>query len=544
MNFLPYSGGGTAGWVGAFGASALAHVGIVAGLITFYNQTLELAELAAQQEAAFDIAVALEEVQTGDVEGVVETTNPDDVEADPLEAQVPVGEIAVVPDSIDAEVIEETQADVAEATVADEILVAEEAETIETLPEAEVVETLPEADTIDPLPEPDVVEVEPEPEVIQADPIETAALAVEDPVASTTINPVGDDPIGNDDPGGLSPLAPDNSGIQTIASVSATTGFGGLGDEIASDPVGPVVPVVGGDTGFTVTPTTPEAAGIDVVSAGDTLDATGADNIDVTAADTANVTVGDTVDSLTVTSVDTIGAIGVGAADTTEAAAVTGTSSAPAVTPPRPPTAQEIALTDLIRRVRQTESDPCLVALPRRDGADGVGLSLIARDEPAMEAFSSAFITPEDDGLRQTRSMVDDRQCAAISYIRNNVDYPATRLGLRLDNDLISSGESITGVVRGTQGRFLMLMLIDDNGVVQDLQRFTSTSGDFYRFDVPVNREGDPRATKQILLAAEFTQPPDVLRERMGLLAQDVFSGLPAPFADSAEIAVATFDVR
>ena len=413
---------------------------------------------------------------------------------------------------------------------------------VETLTGADQIETLDQVETVDPLPEPEVVEVQPEPQVIESEPFETAALAPEPPVETATVNPVGTDPLGSDDAGALSPLAPDNSGIQTVASVSAASG--GLDGGLASDALEPVVPVGGGDTGFDVVPTTPDVGGIDVLTAGDTLDTAAAATLDAAAPDTAEVTVGDAAETLTITSIDAIGATDIGATDSTENAAVAGPTAPPAVTTPRPPTAQEIALTELIRRVRQTESDPCLAALPRRDGAEGVGLALIASGEPAMEAFSSAFITPEDDGLRQIRALVDDRQCAAISYIRNNIDYPATRLGLRIDNDLINSGESITGVVRGTQGRFLMLMLIDDNGVVQDLQRFTTTSAEFYRFDVPVNREGDPRPTKQILLAAEFTQPPDVLRDRMGLLAQDVFSGLPDPFADGAEIAVATFDVR
>ena len=89
-----------------------------------------------------------------------------------------------------------------------------------------------------------------------------------------------------------------------------------------------------------------------------------------------------------------------------------------------------------------------------------------------------------------------------------------------------------------------MLLLVDDNGVVQDLQRFLSFSGNFVRFDVPVNRAGNSRDTSQMLLAIATRRPPDVIRNRAGNLAQEVFVGLDGEFGPGASLAVATFDVR
>jgi hypothetical protein len=88
------------------------------------------------------------------------------------------------------------------------------------------------------------------------------------------------------------------------------------------------------------------------------------------------------------------------------------------------------------------------------------------------------------------------------------------------------------------------LLLIDDNGVVQDLQRFLSFSGNLARFDVPVTRSGLAKDTSQILLAIASPRQPDALRERAGQLAQDVFAGLGGVTGDDTALAVATFDVR
>ncbi|MCX7561647.1 serine/threonine protein kinase [Sulfitobacter sp. F26204] len=242
-------------------------------------------------------------------------------------------------------------------------------------------------------------------------------------------------------------------------------------------------------------------------------------------------------------------------AETIRPAAATGTVVAavgrrPNVAPAAPsaaapaPSAQDLAIGELLRRIQTAVTDPCLLALPRRDGADGVGLALIASSDAAMARFSETVLTEADQDIRQTRALVDERQCAALNYVRLNKDYPATQLGLRLDSVEVLSGSNLTGVLRGTAGRYVTLLLIDNNGVVQDLQRFMSFSGNFARFDIPVTRVGNARDTKQVILAIATRRPSTVIRDRSGRLAQDVFAGLGGEVATQAAIAITTFDVR
>lgn len=218
------------------------------------------------------------------------------------------------------------------------------------------------------------------------------------------------------------------------------------------------------------------------------------------------------------------------------------TSSTPSERPE--PSVQELALGDLIRRIRNAVSDPCLIALPRRDGAEGVGLEIIASNDRAMESFVASALTADDADIRQSRVLVDPRQCPALTYIRQNRDYPATRMGLRLDNTEIPSGGRLTGVIRGAPGRNITLLLVDDNGVVTDLNRFLSFSGHLARFDVPVTRVGPTRDANLLLIALGTRRAPTIIKDRAGRLAQDVFTGLTGELADEALLAVATFDVR
>ena len=211
---------------------------------------------------------------------------------------------------------------------------------------------------------------------------------------------------------------------------------------------------------------------------------------------------------------------------------------------PQPRSEQDLAIGDLVQRIRNALAESCLVALPRRDGPDNVGLAIVAAQEQAMSRFVSDVLTVDDADIRQTRTLIDPRQCPALTYLRQNTDYPITRLGLALDSADVPSGGRLTGTLRGTAGRYVTLLLVDNNGVVQDLQRFMSFSGNFARFDVPVTLAEAPRDTSQILMALSTSGPATALRDRAGQLAEDVFADLQGELANRAAIAFVTFDVR
>ncbi len=220
-----------------------------------------------------------------------------------------------------------------------------------------------------------------------------------------------------------------------------------------------------------------------------------------------------------------------------------GTVAAPAAPPPAA-TEQDLALADWIERIRASQPPACLAALLRREGDAGVGLALVASDQTAMTTYGDALVTGTPTPPTITRILVDARQCPAVEFLRAHADYPATRLGLSLDAPTVVSGGRMTGYVRGAAGRQLTLLLIDDNGVVQNLNRFLSFSGNLARFDVPVTRDGDPRPTGQILIALATRGQPTPLLDRMGQLAEDVFPGLPRDLSESSLVALATVEVR
>ena len=216
----------------------------------------------------------------------------------------------------------------------------------------------------------------------------------------------------------------------------------------------------------------------------------------------------------------------------------------PAPEPEPGNSAQTAALAALIDRIRGTEAPSCLAALPRREGEEAAGLTLIASDAGAMAAYADALTEGAESPPVQTRVLVDPRQCAALDFLRAHPDYPATRLGIGLDRASLGPGDKLAGIVRGAAGQTLTLLMIDDNGVVHDLGRFLTYAGDLARFDVPVARSGTPRGTGQILIALATPAPPTTLTARAGQLAADVFTAAATRAVDAAPIAVVTVEIR
>ena len=550
MSYLPYSNTGVGSWIAATGSSILVHAGVVALTFGGLQQLFQPTEAAQPPDTNYTIT--LEQLDSDTLAGLVERLGQAGAEGEELEG--------TDPDSIDPAGAEELAAlqpeDTLEGTepeatdsIEPDVLEAEpEPESIEPLPEPETVEAEPEAETLEPLPEPETVEADPELENIEALPEAETVEAEPDletleplPEPETvealpeaeTLEASESEQLPTEEIAALEPVVPAAPTTEALSPIEVDPGP--LIPETAT-PVSPGA-VAAPPTAETLTALAPAPRPNE---AAPTLRPTTVAPTATTATRVAPTAAAPQAVQPSAIRPETV------AAARPQPPRPSGETSAPAAQRPAapPPSAQDLAVGDLIRRIRTAVADACLLALPRRDGEDGVGLALIAATDQAMAEFSSSVLTGEDADVRQTRTLVDPRQCPAVTYIRQNRDYPATRLGVRLDSPEVPSGGRLTGTLRGTAGRYVVLLLVDNNGVVQDLQRFLSFSGNFARFDVPVTRSGPPRDTSQMLLAIATDRPPNVIRDRTGQLAQDVFAGLDGDFADRAALAIVTFDVR
>ncbi|MGL5012434.1 MAG: hypothetical protein ACRC6I_21405 [Paracoccaceae bacterium] len=199
---------------------------------------------------------------------------------------------------------------------------------------------------------------------------------------------------------------------------------------------------------------------------------------------------------------------------------------------------------EFILRIRGQLALPCIVATPRRDPAGDVIIELLAANENDVNAFASELLSGIADPPVQRNVLIDQRQCPALNFIREGARYPTFPLAIAVEETSIASGDRLVGALQGAQGRFVTLIVVDDNGVVQDLAPFMSFSGDTVRFDVPMTRFGPSRDTQAILMAVATPGRPSALDTHNGFLAADFFQALRADVDRNAPLAMIPFTLR
>jgi hypothetical protein len=218
--------------------------------------------------------------------------------------------------------------------------------------------------------------------------------------------------------------------------------------------------------------------------------------------------------------------------------------SVPAVQDPEVTQGAPGEVDEFILRIRGQLALPCIVATPRRDAAGDVTLELLAANENDVNAFAADLLQGLTDPPAQRNLLVDARQCPALNFIREGARYPTFPLAIAVEADNIASGDRLVGALQGAQGRFVTLIVVDDNGVVQDLAPFMSFSGDTVRFDVPMSRFGPSRDTQALLMAVATPGRPAALDSHIGLLAADFFPALRSTVDRNAPLAMIPFTLR
>ncbi|MEL6587011.1 MAG: hypothetical protein AAFY65_17930 [Pseudomonadota bacterium] len=224
------------------------------------------------------------------------------------------------------------------------------------------------------------------------------------------------------------------------------------------------------------------------------------------------------------------------------------TQTPPAAPPPpaqAPAQDQDPALTALIDRIRSRLDDPCLVALPRPQAAPlGPLVTTLTDQDVTARRFADAVLTDPDLPVDTATVLVDARQCPALVFLRAQAAYPAFQLRMGLAQTQVPSGGTLVGRIEGSAGAYTSLLLVDDNGVVQDLRRFLRFTGGRAEFAIPVTRDGAPRETAHLLIALATAGRPQTITDLAGRRAADVFPPLSAELGPGTRLAVQAVDIR
>ncbi|MEO0402598.1 MAG: hypothetical protein AAF214_09515, partial [Pseudomonadota bacterium] len=431
MSFLPHASSSSLTWYGSMTASAVTHGGVVAffmfsGMVAFLPDAQE----TAAREPEFAVSLEILDADIVDETEVIDegaVIPPDAIPLDPneLEAAEQPDDLAALSPDDDTLVPDDTllapqedealapdedlalpqEADVTEPDVAEPDTV--EPEVLEPeIAEPDVVEpdvTEPEVtepDVVQPAPtepaivEPDLAELQPESSVIevpdtapivpQATPLPVPVPLVPEPetpspLAIDSLSPIDDTVLNPLADGGAAAPLPDVGPEQDDALVLAPepTPDPDVLALVAPEPTAEP-PVIAPSTDTTEPVVLPEPVEPEATAPVEdpAPDPTAVPDVD-TAADGGGDSAGED-------------------AEGTETASAPAAPVAPVAQPLPNPTASDIAIGQLLRRIRATPQPQCTLALPRRAGGDpGAGVSFIGADLDILDDLAERIT----DGL-------------------------------------------------------------------------------------------------------------------------------------------------
>lgn len=202
-------------------------------------------------------------------------------------------------------------------------------------------------------------------------------------------------------------------------------------------------------------------------------------------------------------------------------------------------------IAELIARIRDNMTDPCMLALPLLRGEDEVLLSVVATSDRQIAGLTERLTQGLDIGLSTEAVLIDSRQCPGATFARNDRMYPAHGLGLEFEARSLDSGGSMRGRITNGAGYYNTLLMVDDNGTVHDLRRFLTVAAGEVSFDVPMARTGASRDTHQLIIAIATSDRPRSVATHAGEMADRFFAALTAETgASPALIGVGSLYVR
>ena len=198
--------------------------------------------------------------------------------------------------------------------------------------------------------------------------------------------------------------------------------------------------------------------------------------------------------------------------------------------------------------IRQYSAGDCFIALPAMNLDGDVTFQTFGRDKVREEQFREALSGLDDLRAEISTGDVANSQCLALSFARSAKRYPGFSLMIDLDEAEIASGARLSGSVLNADDRELHLLLVDDEGQVQSIDKFLAAGdGTDRTFETPLSLTGGPVVTKQILLAITTDPSLPILAEPVNEPANAFFDKLAREIAETGadiDLAVEGFSVR
>jgi hypothetical protein len=200
-----------------------------------------------------------------------------------------------------------------------------------------------------------------------------------------------------------------------------------------------------------------------------------------------------------------------------------------------------------LRFLQQRESGWCLLVMPAEADGGRFGLEGFADQDAALDSFLQDFKSETKVDAATRSGRVSPAQCRVLNFARNLARYPAFSLRFKLDSRVVGSGETLSGTIENAGDAPVHLLLVDDEGKVQNLDHILDRNGSRISFRAPMTLTSGPVATDQLLVALAGPAELKTSGGPDGNQADQFFNALTEELAArnvSPDLAVASFKVE
>jgi serine/threonine protein kinase len=168
---------------------------------------------------------------------------------------------------------------------------------------------------------------------------------------------------------------------------------------------------------------------------------------------------------------------------------------------------------EIERYIGQYNGGDCFFVAPGEVSASAAHIAGYGDNPAAFEILDDAFKRANGFEADIDVWQVTSPQCPAITFLARLRGERSRALRVRAAATKLKSGDTLSGTVEGAGNDSVQLLLVSDEGEVQDLSGLLKSAGDARSFTRRMQRAGAAGAQPQLLVAVTSTKPLETLKD-------------------------------
>ena len=195
---------------------------------------------------------------------------------------------------------------------------------------------------------------------------------------------------------------------------------------------------------------------------------------------------------------------------------------------------------EISRYIGQYNGGDCFFITPVAVSANAAQIDGYGATGAPFETLDTAFKNANGFEAAIDVRQVTAAQCPAITFLGRLRANRAQAPRLQAGQTGLRSGEAISGTIDGVGNGSVQLLLVSDEGQVQDVSALLKPSGDARVFNMKMQRAGAAGAQPQLLIAVKSARPLETLKGAQSTPADQIFPLAFAEITRSGQAAGAT----